>query len=46
MPQAAFSNDLRRLAPGRAQYTHLLDDADGSVVDNIIVWWLLPFIGG
>ena len=38
MPQAAFSNDLRRLAPGRAQYTHLLDDADGSVVDNIIVW--------
>ena len=40
MPQAAFSNVLRRLAPGRAQYTHLLDDADGSVVDNIIVWWL------
>ena len=40
MPQAAFSNDLPRLAPGRAQYAHLLDDADGSVVDNIIVWWL------
>ena len=40
MPQAAFSNDLRWLAPGRAQYTHLLDAADGSVVDNIIVWWL------
>ena len=38
--QAAFSNDLRWLAPGRAQYTHLLDAADGSVVDNIIVWWL------
>ncbi|MBT5568846.1 MAG: glycine cleavage system aminomethyltransferase GcvT [Acidimicrobiaceae bacterium] len=40
--QAAFSNDLERIAPGRAQYTHLLDDADGSVVDDIIVWWLAP----
>ncbi len=40
--QAAFSNDLRRIAPGRAQYTHLLDEADGSVVDDIIVWWLAP----
>ena len=38
--QSALSNDLRRVAPGRAQYTHLLDDADGSVVDDIIVWWL------
>ena len=38
--QAALSNDLRRIGPGRAQYTHLLDDADGSVVDDIIVWWL------
>jgi aminomethyltransferase len=37
--QAALSNDLRRVGPGRAQYTHLLDDADGSVVDDIIVWW-------
>ncbi len=37
--QAALSNDLRKVAPGRAQYTHLLDDADGSVVDDIIVWW-------
>ncbi len=37
--QAALSNDLRRVAPGRAQYTHLLDE-DGSVVDDIIVWWL------
>ena len=25
--------------PGRAQYTHLLDD-DGSVIDDIIVWWV------
>ena len=26
--------------PGRAQYTHLLDDEDGSVTDDIIVWWV------
>ena len=38
--QGALSNDLRRVAPGRAHYTHLLDDTDGSVVDDIIVWWL------
>ena len=37
--QSALSNDLRKVAPGRAQYTHLLDD-DGSVVDDIIVWWV------
>src|ERR1700685_3748221 len=28
--QHSLSNDLRRIAPGRAQYTHLLD-ASGSV---------------
>jgi aminomethyltransferase len=38
--QAALSNDLSKVRPGRAQYTHLLDDADGSVVDDIIVWWV------
>jgi aminomethyltransferase len=37
--QRALSNDLRRVHPGRAQYTHLLDD-DGSVIDDIIVWWV------
>jgi aminomethyltransferase len=37
--QHSFSNDLRRVHPGRAQYTHLLDD-DGFVVDDIIVWWV------
>jgi aminomethyltransferase len=26
--------------PGRSQYTHLLDTADASVLDDIIVWWL------
>ena len=38
--QAQLTNDLRKIGPGRAQYTHLLDPADGSVVDDIIVWWL------
>ena len=38
--QRELSNDLRKVAPGRAQYTHLLDDDDGSVLDDIIVWWL------
>ena len=37
--QAALSNDLGKVGPGRAQYTHLLDEADGSVLDDIIVWW-------
>jgi len=37
--QSALSNDLRRIGPGRAQYTHLLDEADASVVDDVIVWW-------
>ena len=34
-----LTNDLGRIAPGKAQYTHLLDDADASVLDDIIVWW-------
>lgn len=38
--QRELSNDLHKVNPGRAQYTHLLDDTDGSVVDDIIVWWL------
>lgn len=38
--QAALSNDLAKVRPGRAQYTHLLDEADASVVDDIIVWWV------
>lgn len=37
--QRTFTNDLHRIGPGRAQYTHLLDD-DGSVLDDIIVWWV------
>jgi len=37
--QETLSNDLWKVGPGRAQYTHLLDD-DGSVTDDIIVWWV------
>ncbi len=37
--QGTLTNDLRKIAPGRAQYTHLLND-EGFVVDDIIVWWL------
>jgi len=36
--QAALTNDLTKVGPGRAQYTHLLDPHDASVVDDIIVW--------
>ena len=38
--QAALTHDLGKVAPGRAQYTHLLDEEDASVLDDIIVWWL------
>jgi aminomethyltransferase len=38
--QATLTNDLTKVGPGRAQYTHLLDPADASVRDDIIVWWL------
>ncbi len=38
--QAALTNDLGRIGPGRAQYTHLLDEHDASVLDDIIVWWV------
>ncbi len=37
--QSTLTNDLTKIAPGRAQYTHLLDADDASVVDDIIVWW-------
>jgi aminomethyltransferase len=38
--QRLFTNDLARIGPGRAQYTHLLDPDDAHVVDDIIVWWV------
>ena len=37
--QSTLTNDLTKIEPGRAQYTHLLDPVDASVVDDIIVWW-------
>ena len=37
--QQALTNDLGKIGPGRAQYTHLLDETDASVLDDIIVWW-------
>jgi aminomethyltransferase len=38
--QRALTNDLDRIGPGRAQYTHLLDPDDAHVEDDIIVWWV------
>lgn len=38
--QTCLTNDLSRITPGRAQYTHLLDESDASVLDDIIVWWV------
>jgi len=37
--QRVLTNDLGKIGPGRAQYTHLLDETDASVLDDIIVWW-------
>jgi aminomethyltransferase len=37
-----LTNDLGRIAPGHAQYTHLLDPDDAHVVDDIILWWVAP----
>ncbi len=38
--QSTLTNDLGKIGPGRAQYTHLLDADDASVLDDIIVWWV------
>jgi aminomethyltransferase len=40
--QAGLSNDLRKIGPGRAQYSHVLDAEDASVLDDVIVWWRNP----
>lgn len=37
--QKTLTNNLSKIGPGRAQYTHLLSSADASVLDDIIVWW-------
>jgi len=35
---ATLANDLRRIVPGRAQYTLCCDDATGGVVDDLIAY--------
>ena len=40
--QSTLTSDLSKIEPGRTQYHHLLDDADGSVLDDIIVLWVEP----
>jgi aminomethyltransferase len=38
--QKSLTNNLSKISVGRAQYTHLLDENDASVLDDIIVWWV------
>ena len=38
--QDQLSNDLGKIAEGRTQYTHLLDEQDASIIDDLIVWWV------
>lgn len=37
--QQTVTNDLTKISPGRAQYTHVLAE-DGSVLDDMIIWWV------
>jgi aminomethyltransferase len=37
---STLTNDLGKIGPRQAQYTHLLDEHDASVLDDIIVWWI------
>ena len=37
--QYIFTNDLQKIAPGQAQYSHMLNEM-GHVVDDVIIWWL------
>lgn len=32
-------NDIEKVAPGRCQYTMILND-EGGIIDDLIVWWL------
>jgi len=36
---ATLSNDLRRIGPGKAQYTLCIDDATGGIVDDLIAYY-------
>ena len=37
---SALTNDLRRIGPGKAQYTLCCDDATGGVVDDLIAYYV------
>jgi len=37
--QRTFTNDLERITPGKAQYSHLLNSG-GGVMDDVIIWWV------
>jgi aminomethyltransferase len=39
---ACLTNDLGRIAPGKAQYTLCCDDATGGVVDDLIAYLFAP----
>ncbi|MFZ9290923.1 MAG: glycine cleavage system aminomethyltransferase GcvT [Ilumatobacteraceae bacterium] len=39
--QDVLTSDLARIAPGRTQYAHLLEES-GGVADDVIVWWVAP----
>jgi aminomethyltransferase len=39
---ACLTNDLGRIAPGKAQYTLCCDDATGGVVDDLIAYLIGP----
>ncbi|HEX6221862.1 MAG TPA: glycine cleavage system aminomethyltransferase GcvT [Acidimicrobiia bacterium] len=34
-------NDIDKIAPGRCQYTMMLNE-DGGIIDDLIVWWWEP----
>src|SRR6476660_10139343 len=37
---ACLTNDLRRIAPGKAQYTLCCDEATGGIVDDLIAYFV------
>ena len=37
--QSTFTNDMNRISPGQAQYSHLLNES-GGVIDDVIIWWI------
>jgi aminomethyltransferase len=38
--QRTFTNDLHRAGVGGSQYTFLVAETDGGVVDEAVVWWV------